>query len=87
MNKPSCVEANCSANRPTAIVLIERPDRGFPDRYRSYEVIVNGRKRAEIWRGEKKRIEMEPGVVQVYMKIDWGKSREMELTLQPGDEA
>lgn len=78
---------NLQRSRTSALVSIERPEGGYRDRYRSYEAIVNGQKRAEIWRGEKKRIEVDPGPVQVYMKIDSGKSRVVELTLQPGDEA
>jgi hypothetical protein len=70
----------------TAYLQIERPDRGLRDRYRAYEVIVNGEKQAELWRGDKKRIEVEPGPTQIHVKIDWCRSRTVDLALKPGDE-
>lgn len=71
----------------TAYINIERRDGGWRDRYRAYEVLVNGSKRADLWRGDRKRIEVEPGVVEVYLKIDWAKSRIINLDLRPDSEA
>lgn len=71
----------------TAFICIGRPDKGYRDRYRSYEVIVNGSKRAVLWRGDSEKIEIDPGAVEVYVKIDWCKSRTLVLSLEPGSEA
>jgi hypothetical protein len=70
----------------TSTLCIERPATGLRDRYRSYEVYVNGVKRAELARGEVARIEVEPGDVEVYITIDWCKSRAVGLAVDPGAE-
>ena len=63
----------------TATLRIERSAEGWPDRYRAYEVMVNGTQRAKIRRGERCSIEVEPGSVEVFLKIDWCTSRSIEI--------
>lgn len=69
----------------TAIV-IQRAHEGWRDRYRSYEVIVNGERRADLWRGEATAIEVDPGEVEIYIKIDWCKSRSIRMNMKAGSE-
>lgn len=65
---------------------IERSPHGYVDRYRSYEVIVNGEAHSELRRGEKKTIEVEPGEIEVFLKIDWCRSRVLRLMVDAGSE-
>jgi hypothetical protein len=69
-----------------AKLYIERTLHGYVDRWRSYEVIVNGKPRGELGRGEATMIEVDPGEVEMYMKIDWCRSRILRMTLDPGAE-
>jgi hypothetical protein len=71
----------------TATLVIERAADGWRDRYGSYEVIVDDELRGELWRGERRTIEVEPGEVEVYIKIDWCKSRLVRLKIDAESEA
>ena len=68
----------------SATLILERTLGGWRDRYRSYEVIVNGRLRGELARGEQRSFEVEAGEVEVYLKIDWCKSRAVRLIVNQG---
>lgn len=63
----------------TSKVLIERAPGGWVDRYRAYEVIVNGELRTELWRGEKRAIEVDPGEIEIFLRIDWCRSRILRI--------
>jgi deferrochelatase/peroxidase EfeB len=67
-------------------VIIERAATGWVDRYRSYEVIVNGAKRADIWRGESTTISVEPGEAEIFLRIAWCRSRTAQVEVSSGDE-
>lgn len=71
----------------TATLLIERAPGGWADSLRAYEVIVNEEKRAELCRGEKRTIEVDPGQTEIYLKIDWCRSKIVHLSLGEGSEA
>jgi hypothetical protein len=70
----------------TARLHIERKGGGYVDRWRAYEVIVNGQPRAELKRGEHRTLEIDPGHVEVFLRIDWCRSRVMRMDLTPGAE-
>lgn len=63
----------------TAFLNIERSDDGWVDRYRAYEVIVNGQKRADLRRGEQRTIEVGSGQIVVVVKIDWCSSHPLTI--------
>lgn len=68
-------------------IHIERNRHGYVDRYRSYEVVVNGACQAELRRGESKTIEIDPGEVEIFVKIGWCRSRKLQLKVNLGSEA
>jgi len=70
-----------------ATLHISRPARGYVDRWRSYGVIVNGELRAQLHRGETTSIEVEPGQIEIFIKIDWCRSRVVQMALSPESEA
>jgi len=65
----------------------KRIRKGWVDRYRAYEVVVNGEVRAKIKRGEEVSVNVDPGHVEIHLRIDWCKSRLVELDLAPGNAA
>lgn len=71
----------------TAKILIERASKGWVDRYRQYEVMVNGSMLTKLSRGETQVIEVDPGPIEIYLSIDWCRSRPVRLTLDAGSEA
>lgn len=71
----------------TAKILIERASKGWVDRYRLYEVMVNGELVGKIGRGETRTIESDSGPIEIYLKIDWCRSRAIRLDLDPGAKA
>jgi hypothetical protein len=70
----------------TAKLYLERAPGGWADSLRAYEVIVNEEKRAELRPGEKTTIEVDSGKVDVYLRLDSGRSRSITLNLEPGSE-
>jgi hypothetical protein len=71
----------------TAFLYLERASNRWVDSLRAYEVIVNGEKRDEIREGEKKTIEVDPGRVEIFLKINWCKSRSVTLDLASDSQA
>lgn len=64
---------------------MERASAGYVDRYRAYKVIVNGEPKAELRRGDVKKIDVDPGEIEVYLKIDWCSSRKIRIALKTGE--
>lgn len=71
----------------SATLVLGRAAKGWVDRYRAYEVMVNGELREEIRSGGKIVIEVSPGEVELYLKIDWRRSRVLQFVLADGQEA
>jgi hypothetical protein len=69
------------------LILIERAQGGWVDRYRAYEVVVNGESRAELRRGEKQAIKVDSEEIEIFLRIDWCRSRTVRLSLAEGTEA
>ncbi len=65
-------------------VEITRIAEGWRDRARAYKVYVNGQRRDEIGRGETRVLEVEPGEAEIYLKIDWCRSRRVKVAVAPG---
>lgn len=72
--------------RTTGVIAVERALGGWRDYFRSYEVMLNGERRADLWRGEKTRIEVDPGAVEIFIQIDWCKSRLLQVNVEAGSE-
>jgi hypothetical protein len=70
----------------SARIHIERDRGGYVDLLRAYEVVVNGEVRAKLRPGDKAAIEIDPGVAEIFMKIDWCRSRLIRKDLAPGSE-
>lgn len=70
-----------------ALLQISRVEDGWGDRVRAYKIVVNGEQRETIKKGETKTIEVDPGEVEVFLKIDWCRSQKQRFEAQPGSEA
>jgi hypothetical protein len=70
----------------TAITITRDPG-GWVDRLRAYRIFVNGEERAEILAGERREIDVDPGPVEVFLKLDFGTSRTIRLDLSAGGRA
>ncbi|MCK8818032.1 DUF2846 domain-containing protein [Natroniella sulfidigena] len=53
---------------------------------RDYEIYLNGEQEGEIANGEEEIIEVRPGEHEIYVKIDWCKSKKMILNLDEDEE-
>ncbi len=71
----------------SAKIHIRRVAKGWADRRRAYEVIVDGGSKGSLKPGDELDIEVEPGRQEIYLKIDWGRSRTFDLELGAGAEA
>lgn len=67
-------------------LFIERASRGWTDRFRAYEIFVNEEPRGEVRRGGQVAVEVDPGPIELRLKIDWCRSRLLRFDLKPGDE-
>ena len=70
----------------TTAIKITREPGGWRDRLRAYEVWVNGEKRAEIRAGEQRVIDVAPGPVEIFLKLDFVRSRIVRLDVLEGAE-
>ena len=70
----------------TATLHLERASGGYADSLRAYEVVVNEENRAELWPGDSTLINVEPGQVDIYIRLDSGRSRSIILKMKPGSE-
>jgi hypothetical protein len=64
-------------------IAIQRAKSRWQDRNRDYKVIVDGREVARVGNGEAATVGVEPGRHTVYMAIDWGRSKPLEVTVAP----
>jgi hypothetical protein len=69
-----------------SVLKLERKVSGWVDRNRAYKVIMNGMERAELRPGEVKTVEVDPGEVEIFLKIDWCSSRMIRLDVEPESE-
>lgn len=76
-----------ASENETATLHLERVSGGWVDSMRAYEVIVNEEKRAELRPGDKGSIEAEAGQIEIYLRLDSGRSRSIALTMEPDAEA
>ncbi|HET6864551.1 MAG TPA: hypothetical protein VFH80_01465, partial [Solirubrobacteraceae bacterium] len=72
---------------PTAQIMLKRLRRPIGDVLRTYKVVIDGDRAGDIRRGETKTFDVAPGRHEIYLEIDWAKSRNLELNLSSGDVA
>jgi len=63
----------------TCRLVIERSPKGWVDRFRAYEIVVNGQVRGELRPGETREVSVEPGEAGIFLRIDWCKSRTLRV--------
>jgi len=68
------------------IELQRAPDESV-DAFRPYVIRIDGSKRGRIRRGERKRVQLEPGPHRLRLTVDWASSPELKLDLAPGETA
>jgi hypothetical protein len=67
------------------VLVIRRLHRPSQDRGYSYDVMVDGQKRAQIGDDSTVQIGLTPGEHRVRLRVKWCGSREMPFTLAPGE--
>lgn len=68
------------------VLHLERPSGDYADSLRVYDVVVNDEKRGELGPGEQISIDVEPGPVSVFLRLDSGKSKSISLNLDSDGE-
>jgi hypothetical protein len=63
-----------SAEAPSSSLIVVRDRRGWRDRARSYELVLDGVRVAKIRRGQRIELPISPGRHKVFMRINWGMS-------------
>ncbi len=69
------------------VIEVARTKAWWRDRFRAYEVLVDGEVAGALKRGEKVAISVEPGWHEVLARIDWCGSPPVALDLAPGQTA
>jgi hypothetical protein len=69
----------------SAQLRVERAPKGYPDRLRAYNIILDGRKVGPVKSGEAIDIAMEPGTHAAMLKIDWCSSPAVAFSATPGE--
>jgi hypothetical protein len=70
-----------------ARIVVERPASRYPDRLRGYRVIVDGQMVGQLLPGWSVETPVEPGEHVVQLRIDWGRSRTVPVTVEPAGTA
>lgn len=67
-----------------ATLRVTRANDPWIDKYRRYQVFVNGKEVVRVKRGETLSISVPVGVMKIQAKVDWGRSQLLERTIQEG---
>ena len=67
-------------------VRVSRDDKPFPDRLRSYRVVLDGDTVGRVKRGETVTVQADVGQHELHLAIDWARSPSIELELAEDDE-
>ncbi len=70
-----------------ASIQIDRDANLWADRARAYHVLIDGHDEGNIRRGELKTFEVSEGQHEVFLKIDWVRSKSIVLDLDQGEKA
>jgi hypothetical protein len=66
-------------------MLVLKRKWGWGDKFRAYHVIVDEQDVGSIREGKEVRFDLAPGSHEVYLKIDWSRSRTITIEANDGD--
>jgi hypothetical protein len=69
--------------RTVAQIQVTRTTKSYPDPFRAYQVVIDGAVVGKVTRGETANIPVEPGHHEVWMRIDWCRSRAVAVDVTP----
>jgi hypothetical protein len=70
-----------------ATIAVSRASTPWRDRFRSYELVVDGRTVARLKNGKSASVTVEPGDHRVSMRIDWCRSNAIDVIVGDGERA
>lgn len=65
--------------------LVITRESSYPDRFRSYGVMLDGKKIGELGNAESKQFTIAPGTHAISLKIDWCGSRTLDFSIAEGE--
>jgi hypothetical protein len=65
----------------TGTLVVERVANGWRDRFREYQIQIDGQPRFSIRRGGRQALELTPGPHQVRAAIDWTGSPDLDVLI------
>jgi hypothetical protein len=68
-----------------SVIRLSRARAGWHDKFRRYQVVVDGEQAATIKRGEQLDLPVRAGRHTVFLKIDWASSPQLDLDVAPGE--
>jgi hypothetical protein len=74
-----------SAEKARSSIVVSRDQRGWRDRARSYDVVIDGEQVAKIKRGRRIELPITSGRHEILMRINWGMSQSIQLDILPGE--
>lgn len=63
---------------------LHRAKTRWTDQKRAYTVLIDGEEQGRIRHGEDLRLNLLPGRHRVKLRIDWGRSKPLDLEIEPG---
>jgi len=69
-----------------AQITIRRSGHPVRDVLRFYKIYVDGRRVGKFWRNRSATVSVSPGIHRVQLKVDWGFSPELEISVAEGDQ-
>ena len=62
-------------------IVVRRAESRWQDRIRDYKVVVDGQVAARVSNGGEATVTVEPGTHTIYMAIDWGRSKPLDVAV------
>lgn len=67
-----------------ATLVVQREVVGLTDHLRSYKVVLDGSVVSRLRPGESCTLDVSPGTHELFLKIDWGRSKKVNVNLESG---
>ncbi len=74
-----------SAKDVSSAIVVSRDRRGWRDRMRSYDVVIDDEQVAKVKRGQRIELPIASGRHEIFMRINWGRSQSIQLDVPPGE--
>ena len=75
------------ATHSRSAVQLHRRDAGITDALRPYKVVIDQESAGHLAPGQSMTVELDPGEHEIYVSVDWARSKKAQFSLESGETA